>query len=122
MVPTPICIFFACREFNKKNSKKIQKKGHFKGIFEKKKNIRKTIKTKFSGWGFLFPGTASNDKWNGTYPPSVSFLYVENLTKKNRKRFTKKDISKLFFEKKYQKNYQTKILSMGFPISRYCIQ
>ena len=36
MVPTPICIFFACREFNKKNSKKIQKKGHFKVIFEKK--------------------------------------------------------------------------------------
>ena len=29
------------------------------------------------GW-FYIPDTAFEDKSNGTYPPSVSFLYVEN--------------------------------------------
>ena len=33
------------------------------------------------------PGTAFNVKLNGTYPSTVSFLYVENLTKKFKKWF-----------------------------------
>ena len=39
--------------------------------------------------GFYFPGTAFNEEFNGTYPPSVSFLYVENLTKQFQKIFRK---------------------------------
>ena len=51
------------------------------------KTSKKCFKTKFPGWGFYFPGTAFNDKSNGTNPLSVSFLCVEKTTKQFQKKF-----------------------------------
>ena len=64
------------------------KKGQFNVIFQK--NILKTFKTNFPGWGFLFPCTAFNDEKNGICPLSVSLLYVENLTKESQKKLIKR--------------------------------
>ena len=46
-----------------------------------KEHQTKLLKQNFQVGGFYFPGTAFNDKSNGINPASVSFLYVENLTK-----------------------------------------
>ena len=64
-------------------SKKDSEKGHFNVFF--KKTSKRLLKRNSLVKGFLLPGTAFNDKLNGTYPSTVSFLYVENLTKKNQK-------------------------------------
>ena len=46
-----------------------------------KEHQKKLLKENSQVGGFYFPCTAFNDKSNGTNPPSVSLLYVENLTK-----------------------------------------
>ena len=46
-----------------------------------KKHQKKLLKQNFQVGGFYFPGAAFNDESNGTNPPSVSFLFVEKLTK-----------------------------------------
>ena len=46
-----------------------------------KEHQKKLSKQNSQAGGFYFPGSGFNGKSNGTYPPSVSFLYVENLTK-----------------------------------------
>ena len=46
-----------------------------------KEHQKNVLKQNSQVGGFYFPGTAFNYKSNGTNPASVSFLYVENLTK-----------------------------------------
>ena len=56
--------------------KVFRKKENFYVIFEI--TSKKILNQNFQIGGFYFLGTAFNDKLNGTYPPPVSFLYVEN--------------------------------------------
>ena len=74
-----------------------------------KEHQKKLLKQNSQVGGFYFPGTAFNDKSNGTNPASVSFLYVENLTKYFQKIFTKKEIFMLFL-----KEQQKKLLKQNF--------
>ena len=50
-----------------------------------KEHQKKFLKRNSQAGGFYFPGTAFNDKSNGTNPLSVSFLCVEKLTKQFQK-------------------------------------
>ena len=53
---------------------------------EHQKNL---LKQNSQAGGFYFQGSGFNGKSNGTYPPSVSLLYVENSTKQVQKVFRK---------------------------------
>ena len=78
----PICIFLYEENLTKKIRKKTEKR-HFNVIFEK--TSKKLLKQNSQVVVFLLPGSAFNDERNGTYPPPVSFLNVENLTKISKK-------------------------------------
>ena len=61
----PVCIFAVCEKDNKISSKNFQKLGNFHVVSER---TEKTVISKFSGWGFYFPGIAFNGKLIGTFP------------------------------------------------------
>ena len=80
MVPTPQSVSFLYVENSTKQVQKVFRKHDIFLLFLKE-HQKKLLKQNSQVGGFYFPGTAFNDESNGTNPASVSFLYVENLTK-----------------------------------------
>ena len=82
-----------------------------------KEHQKKLLIQNSQAGGFYFPGTGFNGKSNGTYPPPVSFLYVENLTKYFQKIFRKYEIFMLFL-----KEHQKKLLKQNSQAGGFYFQ
>ena len=78
--------YLSCVWRNYQNNFKFFSENRKSSCYFWKKRQKNVLKQNSQVGGFYFPGTAVNDKSNGTNPLSVSFLCVEKTTKQFQKK------------------------------------